>query len=122
MRRLMLLAILVVPLTASAEYLDVIQGKLKDKCTLQSYVAIMNDFNEQWGKSHGYQAQIADPVQSSDIGSVFWVGHTASAEAWGRAWDTWRGELSDPKSVASKLNNRLEKCATTDGRRGYDMY
>jgi hypothetical protein len=122
MRKLVMLAILVAPLTASAEYLDVIQGKLKDKCTLQNYVAMAHDFNDQWGKAHGYTAQIGDPVQSSDIGFVFWVGHTANAEAWGKAWDTWRTELGDPKSVASKLNERFEKCATTEGRRGYDMY
>ena len=36
MRRLLTLAILMAPLCASAEYLDVIQGKYKEKCTLQN--------------------------------------------------------------------------------------
>ena len=48
MRRLLMLAILAAPLCASAEYLDVIQVKLKEKCTPATYVAIKNDFNEQW--------------------------------------------------------------------------
>ena len=122
MRRLLMLAILATPFCASAEYLDVIQLKLKEKCTLQNYVAIKNDFNEQWGRSHGYRAEIAEPVQSNDLASVFWLGHCTSAESFGRAWDAWRNELSDPKSAASKLNERFEKCATNDSRRGYDLY
>ena len=122
MRRLLMLAILVTPLCASAEYLDVIQVKLKEKCTPATYVAIKNDFNEHWGKSHGYRAEIAQPVQSNDLASVFWIGHCASAESFGKAWDTWRTELSDSKSVAAKINERLEKCATNDSRRGYDLY
>jgi len=123
MRRLLTTALLLVlaPLAASAEYLDVIQAKLKEKCTVATYVAAKNDFNEQWGKSHGYQAEIATAVQSESLGTVYWLGHTASAEAFGRAWDTWRNELSNPKSVASKLNERFEKCTENTARRGYDL-
>lgn len=122
MRALLILTILLAPLCVRAEYLDVIQVKLKDKCSVQTYAEIKNDFNEQWGKSHGYRAEIAAPVQSNDLTSVFWLGHCASAEGFGKAWDTWRSELSDPKSAASKLNERFEKCSTNDARRGYDLY
>jgi hypothetical protein len=66
-----MLAILAAPLCASAEYLDVIQVKLKEKCTPAAYVAIKHDFNEQWGKSHGYGAEIAEPVQSNDLATMF---------------------------------------------------
>jgi hypothetical protein len=121
MKRLLMIAVLLAPLPASAEHLDVIQAKLKEGCTLEQYVAIKNDFNEQWGKSHGYRAEIASAVQSQDLGSLFWLGRTASAEAFGKAWDTWRAELSDPKSVAGKLNARFEKCSTNEARRGYDL-
>ena len=88
---------------------------------MEKYVAIKNDFNEQWGKSHGYQAEIASAVTSNDLATVYWLGHTASAEAFGRAWDTWRTELSNPKSVAAKLNERFEKCVDNTARRGYDL-
>jgi hypothetical protein len=121
MRRLLMTVLLLAPISASAEWLDVIQGKLKEKCTLETYVAIKNDFNEQWGKSHGYQAEIASAVQSNDLATIYWLGHTASAEAFGRAWDTWRSELSNSKSVASKLNERFEKCVDNTARRGYDL-
>ncbi len=121
MRRLLMIALLLAPMSASAEYLDVIQGKLKEKCTMATYVAIKNDFNEQWGRSHGYQAEIASAVQSNDLATIYWLGHTTNAEAFGRAWDAWRTGLSDPKSVASKLNERFEKCVDNTGRRGYDL-
>jgi hypothetical protein len=122
MRRLLMIAILLAPISASAEHLDVIQGKLKEGCTVEKYVAMKNDFNEQWGKSHGYHAEIASPVQSNDMTSVFWIARSASAESFGKAWDAWRTELSDPKSVAAKLNERFEKCTTNESRRGYDLY
>ena len=122
MRTLLMLAVLMVPLYARAEYLDVIQGKFKEKCTLQKYVEMKNDFNQQWGTGHGYRAEIAGAIQSNDLASVFWLGHCNSAEAFGKAWDSWRNELSDPKSVASKLNERFEKCVTNEARHGYDLF
>jgi hypothetical protein len=121
-RRLLTIAMLLVPIAASAEHLDVIQGKLMEGCTLEKYVTIKNDFNEQWGRSHGYLAEVASPVQSNDLASVFWIGRTASAEAFGRAWDTWRTEIADSKSVAGKLDARFNKCVTNEARRGYDVH
>ena len=122
MTRLLTITLLLMPICARAEFLDVIPGKLKEKCTLAKYVEIKNDFNEQWGKSHGYRAEVASPVQSNDLATIFWIGHATSAEAFGRAWDTWRTELSNSKSVAAKLNERLEKCVENTGRSGYDTF
>ena len=122
MRRLLTIILLLAPICARAEFLDVIQGKLKEKCSVETYVRLKDDFNDQWGKSHGYRAEIAAPVLSNDLSSVFWTGHCASAESFGKAWDTWRTELSDSKSVAGKLNERFEKCSTNESRRGYDLY
>ena len=56
------------------------------------------------------------------MASIYWVGRSANAEAFGKAWDTWRDSLSDPKSAAAKLNARLEKCGSTEARRSYDVY
>ncbi len=119
---LLTIAVLLVPICASADHLDVIQFKLKEGCTLETYVAIKNDFNAQWGKSHGYTAEIASPVASNDLASLYWIGRTANAEAFGKAWDIWRNELSDPKSVAAKLNERFQKCSMSESRRSYDIY
>lgn len=122
MKLLLMITILLVPLSARAEHLDVIKSKLKPDCTLNMYVALKNDFNAQWGKSHGYVAQIAMPIQSDDLTAVYWTGRSASAEAFGKAWDVWRTESADPKSVVSGLQARFEKCTIDESRRGYDLY
>ncbi len=118
----LIVALLALPLSAGAEYMDVIQVTLDDDCSAQKYVQIKNDFNEQWGKNHGYMAEIAVPLQNDDLVSIFWVGRTANAAAFGAAWDAWRDELTDSRSIAAKLNARFQKCAGNQSRSGFDLY
>jgi len=110
------------PLPAPAGHLDVIQVKLKDTCSVEKYRAIAKDFNEQWGKANGYQAEVAVSLQSHDLASIFWLGRSANAEAFGKAWDSWRDALADPKSVAGKLSARFTACSENQARRSYDVY
>ena len=121
MRAFVVTALLVLPLNANAEYMDAIEVTINEACTVAEYVAIKNDFNEQWGKANGYLAEIATPIQSQNLSLVFWVGRAANAAAFGKAWDTWRDALADPKSTASKLNARLTKCSTNVNRSGFDL-
>ncbi len=53
MKIAMIAALLLFPLSAAADHMDVLQVKLKDGCTVAKYVSIKNDFNEQWGKNNG---------------------------------------------------------------------
>jgi hypothetical protein len=119
---ILIVALFVLPLSASADYMDVIQVKLDDKCSVDKYVEIKNDFNEQWGKNNGYMAEVLVPIQNDDLVSLFWVGRTANAAAFGAAWDAWRDQLTDSKSVAAKLWARLQKCAGNQSRSGFDVY
>jgi hypothetical protein len=80
------------------------------------------DFNEQWGKKYGYRSEVAVPVQNDDLVSIFWLGRSAGAEAFGKAWDAWRSELTDPKSLASKLQARFSKCSDSESRSGFELY
>jgi len=64
---LFIVALFALPLSAGAEYMDVIQVTLNEDCSVQQYVQIKNDFNEQWGKNNGYRAEIA--VQGGDCGA-----------------------------------------------------
>jgi hypothetical protein len=121
MRAFLVTALLVLPMNVGAEYMDAIEITINEGCTVDEYIAIKNDFNEQWGKANGYLAEVATPVQSQSLTSVFWVGRTANAAAFGKAWDTWRDALADPKSTASKLNARLTKCSTNVQRSGFDL-
>ncbi len=122
MRIALALVLLLLPLSASADHMDVIQVTLDEDCSLEEYVAIKNDFNETWGKKNGYLAEIVVPIQSDDLQSIFWVGRSADAAAYGKAWDTWRDETANSKSVAGKLQERFDECSDNDSRRGYDVY
>ena len=109
-------------LCAFADHLDVIEVKLNDGCDMSTYVAIKDDFNEQWAKPHGYHAEVLMPVQSHNLVSFFWVGRSANTAVFGAAWDQWSADLMDPNSVASKLWARFLECSTNLSRRGYDVY
>ncbi len=124
MRKLLLaVLVFVVPMSAlAAGHGDVIEVQLKEGCTLQTYVAIKNDFNAQWGKKNSYLAEVFVPVQSDDLSSIYWVGRTANAEAFGKAWNQWTKDLEDPNSAASKLWARFQACSTNVRRVGYDVH
>lgn len=123
MKKLLILAALsVFPLSAHADHMDVIQITLKDGCSVSQWVQTVHDFNEQWGKEHGYHAEGLVPLQSPDLDSVFWVGRSASAAAFGAAWDAWRDALPDSKTTAAKLQKRFDKCSMNTARRSYDVY
>ena len=120
---LLIVTLLALPLSAAgAGHMDVIQVKLHEGCSVDDYVRIKNDFNEQWGKSNGYMAEVLVPIQSEDLVSLYWVGRTANAAAYGVAWDAWRDQLTDSKSVAAKLWARIEKCGANQSRSGFDVY
>ncbi len=81
---------------------------------------IVKDFN-QWGKSHGYTAELAVPIQSNQLTSVFWIGRSESTAAFGATYDSWEADLPDAKSAPAKLNARFEGCTTNIARRGYSI-
>ncbi len=122
MTKLLVIGLLCLPLSASAEHMDVLQLKLNEDCSVADYSAIVKDFNEQWGKAHGYRAELAVPLQNDDLTSIFWLGRSANAAAFGKAWDVWRDALADSKSLESKLQARFTKCGTTESRSSFDLY
>lgn len=118
----LLWVLLVMPAMASADFLDVIEVKLKEGCTFAEYLAIKDDFNSKWAAKYGYRAEVIMPVQSHNLVSLYWVGRTADAATFGKAWDHWRDGLSDPDSMPAKLWARFSACSTNISRRGYDVY
>lgn len=122
MKRLLLAAALLLPTPAFADSLDVIQVKLKSTCNLTTYMGIVADFNTSWGKAHGYNARIAVPLHSSDLTIISWLGTTANAETFGKAWDSWRDSLRDANSTAAKLQARFSDCSDNVTRRSYDVF
>jgi hypothetical protein len=62
------------------------------------------------------------PLQSDKLTSMYWLGTSADAATFGKAWDTWRDSLNDPESKPSMLWGRFQECSENLGRRGYDVY
>lgn len=122
MKRLVLAGILLLPIGAMADHIDVIEGQLNEGCDTQKYMAIVTEFNEKWGKKNGYQTEILFPIQSNNMTSIFWVGRSANTATFGAAFDKWTKELGDADSLASSLMARFNECSTTLGRRGYMSY
>ena len=122
MRKLLFTILLLLPISAFADHIDVIEVQLNEGCSLPEYVAIKDAFNEQWGSKNGYHSEVLAPIQSNNLTSLFWVGRTDNAAAYGKAWDQWRNDLADSNSTASKLWARFSDCSTNIGRRGYDVY
>jgi hypothetical protein len=122
MKKMLAFVLLAAPMVASADYLDVIEFKLNDGCSFQQYMPIVKDFNAQFGEKNAYRAEVLMPLQSPNLTSLYWVGRTKDAATFGKAWDTWRNQLSDPNSVAAKLWERFKACSTNLARRGYDTY
>ncbi|MBT8099496.1 MAG: hypothetical protein KJO82_07080 [Gammaproteobacteria bacterium] len=121
MRKILIAVALLLPLQAIAEHMDVIEFKLQEGCSVSKYMAIVTDFNK-WGKSVGYNAKIAVPLQSHNLESWYWLGTSANAAAFGKAWDTWRDALSNAESDPAKLQARFAECSENLGRRSYDVY
>jgi hypothetical protein len=122
MKKIMLAALMLLPFSVMADHLDVIKTELKDGCTLNQYLEIMKDFNEQWGKNNAYHGEVLTPIQSDDLTSVYWIGRSSGAQSFGKAWDTWRDEAADPNSVAGKLQARFADCSVDQTRRSYDIH
>lgn len=122
MRKILVAILLVSPIGVFADHIDVIEVKLNEGCSMSTYMAIKDDFNKQWAAKYGYQAEVFVPIQSNNLISLYWVGRSDNAAAFGKAWDQWNNDLADPDSVASKLWSRFLECSTNVSRRGYDAY
>jgi hypothetical protein len=101
MKRIFLAIVFFVPMSVSAEYLDVIEFEMLEGCSFDKYLEIVSDFND-WGDDYGYSAK--------------------DAATFGKAWDAWRDALGDPKSSPAQLWARFQECTQNLGRWGYDVY
>lgn len=106
---------------ANAEHWDVIGVKINSGCSVEKYLKIKDDFNK-WGAKHGYQASVLMPLQSNDLTTLWWIGKSENAAAFGAAWDAWRDGLANPESTPAKLNARFVECSTNVSRDSYDVF
>ena len=122
MKKLLISMLLCVPMIASAEHIDVIKFKLVDGCSFSEYMQITNDFNK-WGEKYNYRTEIAVPLQSNDLVTMFWMGRSPNAASFGKAWDAWRDAQADSSSMPAKLQARISECAEPNSaRQSFDIY
>lgn len=122
MKRFLAAALFLSASAAQADHLDVISFTLKDGCSLGQYLEIVDDFNE-WGKAYGYQTEIAVPSFSDNLETIYWLGRSANAEAFGKAHDDWEGAQTDADSVPARLMQRFGECGDgNDTRRAYRTF
>ena len=122
MKKLIALIVFVFPIVSHADYVDVISAKLNPGCTMQKYLQIVKDFNEQWAAARGYKVEILVPMQSRDLATIYWVGRSPNAEAFGKGLDAWTAAQSDPESAPAKLMARFRECTTSESRAAYKTY
>lgn len=113
-----LLAMLACPLIASADYIDVIEFKMKEGCTMTKYLEIVKDFNAHMSPQ-GYKAEILTPLHSSNLESMFWVGRSKNNESFGKAADAYSSAVADPNTTEGKFSARFRDCSTSIARRSY---
>jgi len=122
MKKLFGTALLLMASTSYAGHLDVISFTLDEDCSLATYLEIVDDFNE-WGEAYGYQTEIAAPLFHDNFDTHYWLGRSASNEAFGKAYDAWTAAQADSDSVPARLNARFGECgAGNDARRAYTTF
>ena len=122
MRKLIGPMLLLVASASHAGHLDVISFTLNEDCSLGTYLEIVDDFNE-WGDAYGYQTEIAAPLFHDNMDTHYWLGRSASNEAFGKAYDAWEAAQADSESVPAKLNARFGECGGgNDTRHAYRTF
>ena len=122
MKKIVALLLVALPAVAAADYVDVLSARLKDGCSVATFGQIVKDFNATWAKEGTYKAELLVPMMSQDVQTLYWVGRTKDAEAFGKGLERWYREAMDPNSDAGKLNARMNQCVTWGSRGGFTTF
>jgi hypothetical protein len=116
---LLAFAMLLTPLVAHADYLDVITNRLKDGCSIDKYLGVVEEFRGVM-KSQGYKytVEIAPPFTGPDLSVVYWVGREPSFATFGQEYDRWDAAIAKPGTPEAKVNEKLNACSTNVSRSG----
>ena len=113
-----LIAMLASPMIASADYLDVIESKMKEGCTITKYMDIVKDFNALYTPK-GYTAEILTPIYGTNMDTIIWVGRTKNIETFGKGAQAYGDAVADANSPEGKIAARFRECSTNVARRSY---
>ncbi len=111
-------AVLSLAMSAKADMLDVIELELVEGCSLETYLAAVDDFNEYY-KDKDYQTEILQPLHAQNQNTIVWVGRSPSSQAFGKAYDHWLAGVEKDGSDVSKLSARFQKCSNLSSRSSF---
>ena len=116
---LLALSLLIAPTMASADYLDVITNSLNDGCSMEEYGKIVEEFRGvMTSQGYSYTVEIVVPFIGDQLDGIFWVGRTKDFATFGAESDRWEKALMNSSSAESKINKKLNGCATNVSRSG----
>ncbi|TDJ05046.1 MAG: hypothetical protein E2O71_12080 [Deltaproteobacteria bacterium] len=105
-------------MVAKAEMWDVLEFTLSEKCTVEKYLKIVDDF-DQYYKDKGYQAEILLPLHTENQAPILWIGRTKNSEDFDKAYDHWLAGQAQDGSAVDKLSERFADCGTTTSRSSF---
>ena len=112
-------AMLLTPLVAKADYLDVITNRLTAGCSLDKYLGVVEEFRGVM-KSQGYKytVEIAPPFIGSDLSVVYWVGREPNFATFGQESDRWETAIAKPGTPEATVSAKLNACSENVSRSG----
>lgn len=113
------IVLLFVPLAASAQYLDVIGNELKEDCSLDEYLKVVEAFRGVMkAEGYSYTVEIAQPHSSENLSTIWWIGRTKDLVTYASDYTKWEMALAKPGSRESKVNDKLNDCSKNISRSG----
>ena len=121
MIRLLVLALLLIPNISKAEVLDNISFTIKENCSMDKYISIVDEFRKNpIVQKHGYKVKILSPVSSSNMTVHYWEGTTASIKDFQGFVSEMRPQLATSGSAENKLMAKFNQCITNHSRSVHD--
>ncbi len=113
------LAMLVTPLVGHADYIDVITARLKDGCSLDKYLGVVEEFRGVMKtQAYKYTVEIAEPLLGPDLSVIFWVGREPNFATYGQESDRWEAAIAKTGTPEAKVNAKLDACTENVSRSG----
>ena len=116
---LLVLAILVAPVVAHANYLDVITAKFKDGCTVEKYMGLVEEFRSMMKEQgYSYTVEIAIPFSSDELGVMHWIGRSPSLGSFGQETDRFNAAVAKGGTPEAAWMVKSEACTENLRRTG----
>lgn len=121
MIRFLILVLFLTPNISKAEVLDNISFTIKENCSMDKYISIVDEFRKNpIVQKHGYKVKILSPVSSSNMTVHYWEGTTASVKDFQGFVSEMRPQIATPGSAENMLMAKFFQCITNHSRSVHD--